>query len=56
MSENGNKVADGKVGAGDVTATIFQAVGINPKKNYRLGARPIPLVPEDAHPIKGVLA
>jgi hypothetical protein len=53
---NGQKVADGKVGAGDVTATIFSAVGINPRKNYRVGARPIPLTPENAQPIKTVLA
>src|SRR5207244_8084458 len=44
---NGNTVSDGKVGAGDVVATIYQAVGISPKKNYRLGPRPIPLVPEN---------
>jgi hypothetical protein len=53
---DGQTVADGKVGAGDVTATIFAAAGINPKKNYRLGSRPIPLVPEDAKPIKAILA
>lgn len=54
--DDGKTVADGKVGAGDVTATIFKAVGINPKKSYNLGQRPIPLVPEDSHPIKTVLA
>jgi hypothetical protein len=53
---NGNTVTDGKVGAGDVTATIFKAVGINPKKNYHVGLRPIPLSPEDSAPIKTVLA
>jgi hypothetical protein len=53
---NGQTVAEGKVGAGDVTATIFSAVGINPRKNYHLGSRPIPLTPEDAKPIKAVLS
>lgn len=53
---DGKTVADGKVGAGDVAATIYQALGINPKKNYRLGLRPIPLVPEDSQAIKTVLA
>ena len=53
---DGKTVADGKVGAGDVTATIFKAVGINPKKNYHVGLRPIPLTPEDSKPIKTVLA
>jgi hypothetical protein len=53
---DGQRVADGKAGAGDITATIFSALGINPKKNYYVGSRPVPLVPEDAHPIKAVLA
>jgi hypothetical protein len=53
---DGKAVADGKAGAGDVTATIFKAVGINTKKNYHAGLRPIPLTPEDSAPIKTVLA
>jgi hypothetical protein len=53
---DGKTVAEGQVGAGDVTATIFQAVGINPKKNYRVGPRPVPLVPEESKPIQTVLA
>ncbi|HZT82259.1 MAG TPA: DUF1501 domain-containing protein [Gemmataceae bacterium] len=53
---DGKTVAEGKVGAGDVTATIFQAVGINPRKHYRVGARPVPLAPEDSKPIATVLA
>src|SRR5207253_9521311 len=44
---DGKTVSDGKVEAGDIAATIYHAVGINPKKNYRFGPRPIPLVPED---------
>ena len=53
---DGKSVADGKVGAGDVTATIYQAIGINPKKNYYVGPRPVPLVAEGSKPIKTVLA
>jgi hypothetical protein len=53
---DGKTVADGKVGAGDVTATIYKAVGINPKKNYHVGARPVPLVSEQSQPITTVLA
>jgi hypothetical protein len=53
---NGNTVADGKVGAGDVTATIFKALGLNPRKSYHLGPRPVPLAPEDSKPIATVLA
>jgi hypothetical protein len=52
---DGKTVADGKVEAGDVAATIYQAVGIDPKKSYRLGPRPIPLTPESARPITTVL-
>jgi hypothetical protein len=53
---DGKSVVEGKVGAGDVLATIYQSVGVNPKKKYRLGPRPVPLVPEDSKPIKTVLA
>jgi hypothetical protein len=53
--DNGNTVTDGKVGAGEVAATIYKAVGIT-KKNYRVGPRPIPLIPEGSKPIQTVLA
>jgi hypothetical protein len=52
----GKTVAEGKVDAGDVAATIYQAVGINPRKNYYVGPRPITLVPEGSKPIRTVLA
>ena len=40
--EKGKRVVDGEVGAAELFATIYQAVGINPQKNYyrRLPARP----------------
>ena len=53
--EDGQTVADGKVGAGDVLATIYQAVGIDPHRHYHVGARPVPLVPETAAAIATVL-
>ena len=56
---SGKKAVDwatGEVNAGDVSATIFQALGISPRKNYRVGARPVPLAPEGSKPIKTVLA
>lgn len=53
---DGKTVADGKVGAGDVTATIFKAVSLSPRKNNYLGPRPVPLAPEDAEPITTVLS
>jgi uncharacterized protein (DUF1501 family) len=51
----GNTVADGKVGAGDALATLYQAVGIDPAHHYYVGPRPVPLAPEDAQPIQTVL-
>lgn len=53
---DGKTVAEGKVEAGDVAATIYRAVGVDPKKNYHLGPRPIPLTPEGSKPIEAVLA
>ena len=52
----GNTVTEGKVGTGDLSATILKAVGINPKKDYYVGQRPIPLTPEDSKAITTVLA
>jgi hypothetical protein len=53
---DGKTVSEGAVGAAELTATILQAVGINHRKNYYLGPRPIPLTPEHTQPIKTVLA
>ena len=53
---DGKTVTDGKVGAAEVAATIYQAVGINPKKNYHAGPRPVPLVAEGSKAISTVLA
>ncbi len=52
---DGKTVADGEASAGDFTATIFKAAGINPEKHYHVGPRPVPLAPEYAQPIKTVL-
>jgi hypothetical protein len=52
----GNKVVEGECDAAKLFATIYSALGINPHKNYYLGARPIPLVEPGTEPIKEVLA
>ena len=52
----GNKVVDGEVGAAELFATIYRALGINPQKNYYVGSRPIPLTEPNTKPIKEVLA
>ena len=43
--ENGVDVKDNPVSEGDFFATIYKALGINPKKENYSGVRPIPLAP-----------
>jgi hypothetical protein len=54
--EDGRKVIDQEVGAGELFATILSAVGVDPLKEYHVGARPIPLVNPGILPIKALLA
>lgn len=54
--EKGQAVVDGEVGAAELFATIFRALGINHQKNYRVGSRPVPLTDPGTEPIKAVLA
>ena len=52
----GEKVVEGEVGAAELFATIYKALGINPHKNYYLGSRPIPLVEPGTKHVPEVLA
>jgi hypothetical protein len=52
----GQRVTEGEVGAAQVFATIYKALGINPHKNYYVGSRPVPLVEPGTKHIKEVLA
>ncbi len=52
----GNRVADGEIGAPQLYATIYRALGINHQKNYYVGARPVPLTDPGTEPIREVLA
>jgi hypothetical protein len=54
--KNGETVVEDEVGAGELFATILEAVGIDHKKEYHVGARPIPLVNPGIKPVKEVLA
>jgi len=54
--DKGMKVVDGEVGASELFATIYRAVGINHEKSYLLGSRPIPLTEPETKPISAVLA
>lgn len=53
---DGHTVADGEASAGDLFATILSTLGIDPLKEYSLGARPVPLSDFGSKPIKEVLA
>jgi hypothetical protein len=52
----GNRVIEGEVGAPQVYATIYNALGIKHDKNYYVGSRPVPLTEPGTKPIKEVLA
>jgi hypothetical protein len=53
--EDGREVKDGVVSAGDLAATIYQAIGIDPHKEYHVGERPVPLVDEHARAVETIL-
>ncbi len=55
-NEDGTEVVDGEIGAGDLFATIFKALGIDYHQEYMLGSRPIPIVDFGAKPVDAVLA
>jgi hypothetical protein len=54
--DKGLTVVDGEMGAGDLFATIFTALGIDPEKEYLLGSRPIPLADFGSRVVREVLA
>jgi hypothetical protein len=53
--ENGQTVKEGKVGAAEVFATIFNAVGLDHQHEYLVGSRPVPLTDIGTKPIREVL-
>jgi uncharacterized protein (DUF1501 family) len=54
--EKGHTVAEGEIGAGDLFATIFTALGVPYDKEYMLGSRPLPLSDFGSEPVREVLA
>lgn len=52
---DGNTVADGEINASRLFSTIYQAIGIDPYKEYHVGPRPVPLVDNHADPVYEVL-
>ncbi|MEM1069100.1 MAG: DUF1501 domain-containing protein [Planctomycetota bacterium] len=53
--EDGQKVAEGEMNAGDLFATIFAALGIDHHKEYMVGSRPIPIADFDSEPCHDIL-
>jgi uncharacterized protein (DUF1501 family) len=53
---DGKEVIEGEVGAGELFATMLEAVGISHTKHYQFGQRPIPLVNYGIEPITQVLS
>jgi len=54
--DDGTTVVDGEIGAAQLFATIFQALGIDHQKEYYVGSRPVPLTDIGTEPVRDVLA
>lgn len=54
--DDGQHVVDGEIGAAQLFATIYNALGIDHHKDYWVGSRPIPLTDPGTHPVEEVLA
>lgn len=54
-SPEGDTVVEGEVNAGDLFATILQALGIDHEHEYMVGARPVPMADFGSTPVKEVL-
>jgi hypothetical protein len=54
--EDGHRVVDGEIGAAELFATIYQALGIDHQHEYYVGQRPIPLTDPGTKPIREVLS
>jgi hypothetical protein len=52
----GQAVVDGEVGAPELFATIYRALGIDHQKNYYVSSRPVPLTEPGTEPIEDVLS
>jgi hypothetical protein len=53
---DGREVRDRPVSEGDLFATIYRALGINPRVRHYVGTRPIWATPEGSRPIRELLA
>lgn len=53
---DGREVRDNPVSEGDLFATIYTALGVNPRVRHTIGTRPIWATPEGSTPIRALLA
>ncbi|MBM4075779.1 MAG: DUF1501 domain-containing protein [Planctomycetes bacterium] len=53
---DGQTVVEGELKSGDLFATIFTALGIDPKKEFYVGTRPIPIVDFGSRVVTDVIA
>ena len=53
---DGREVVDNPVSEGDLFATIYTALGINPRVRHYVGARPIWATPEGSRPVRALLS
>jgi uncharacterized protein (DUF1501 family) len=54
--ENGREVRDNPVSEGDLFATIYAALGVNPRVRHYVGTRPIWATPEGSRVLRELIA
>jgi uncharacterized protein (DUF1501 family) len=54
--EDGRDVSENPVSEGDLFATIYTALGVDPRAKHYVGKRPIWATPEGSKPVKALLA
>lgn len=54
--KDGKDVVSGKVTEGDFFATVYHALGIDPKTEHFAGSRPVPIAPFGSNVVKELLA
>ena len=52
---DGKEVKDNPVSEGDLFATIYKSLGIDPREKHYHGSRPVWLTPEGSHPLKALI-
>ncbi len=53
---DGREVTDNPVSEGDLFATIYTVLGVNPRVRHYVGTRPIWATPEESHAVRALIA